>query len=235
MQPTIRYAKSGAYPRCLSSLRDGAVDLVFVPGFISHLEHWWSEPAHARWLRRLGDSARVILFESAGRACRIALTSSPAWTRAWTTSAQSWTRLESNGRLSWGFQRPAHSLRCSPPLTRNAVRRSYFTAPSRVFPRGFRPNRRCSSSITMPTPPGAQEQPADVRAVHGREQGLSRMVGQVRTARRKSCRLHRDMRLNSQIDVSPILPSIHVPTLVIHRKTTWPSMSKEGENRRAHP
>jgi hypothetical protein len=65
MQATIRYAKSGAVHVAYQVFGDGAADLVFVPCFISHLEHWWSEPAHARWLRRLGECARV-----AGRSSR---------------------------------------------------------------------------------------------------------------------------------------------------------------------
>ena len=51
--------------RCIS-FGDGAIDLVLVPGFISHLEVWWSEPAHVRWLNRLGQSARVNLFDKRG-------------------------------------------------------------------------------------------------------------------------------------------------------------------------
>ena len=43
MQPTIRYAKSGHVHVAYQVFGDGKVDLVFVPGFISHLEHWWSE------------------------------------------------------------------------------------------------------------------------------------------------------------------------------------------------
>jgi hypothetical protein len=66
MQPTIRYAKSDHVHVAYEVFGDGAVDLVFVPGFISHLENWWSEPGHARWLRRLGESARVILFDKRG-------------------------------------------------------------------------------------------------------------------------------------------------------------------------
>jgi hypothetical protein len=57
MKATVRYAESGPVHVAYQVFGDGAVDLVFVPGFISHLEHWWSEPAHARWLRRLGECA----------------------------------------------------------------------------------------------------------------------------------------------------------------------------------
>ena len=42
---------------------DGPVDLVFVPGFISHLELAWEEPYLARFLRRLAAFTRVIFFD----------------------------------------------------------------------------------------------------------------------------------------------------------------------------
>jgi pimeloyl-ACP methyl ester carboxylesterase/DNA-binding CsgD family transcriptional regulator len=44
----------------------GVVDLVFVPGFISHLELAWEEPYLARFLRRLATFARVIFFDKRG-------------------------------------------------------------------------------------------------------------------------------------------------------------------------
>ena len=45
---------------------DGPVDLVFVPGFISHIELAWEEPYLARFLRRLAAFARVIFFDKRG-------------------------------------------------------------------------------------------------------------------------------------------------------------------------
>ena len=44
----------------------GPVDLVFVPGFISHLELAWEEPYLARFLRRLAAFTRVIFFDKRG-------------------------------------------------------------------------------------------------------------------------------------------------------------------------
>ena len=87
MQPTIRYAKSGHVHVAYQVFGNGAVDLVFVPGFISHLEIWWSEPAHARWLRRLGQSARVILFDKRGTGLSDRVDQQPGMdvAPAWTT------------------------------------------------------------------------------------------------------------------------------------------------------
>jgi len=45
---------------------DGPLDLVLVPGWISHLDMIWQWPPYARWLRRLASFSRLILFDKRG-------------------------------------------------------------------------------------------------------------------------------------------------------------------------
>ena len=62
----VQYARSGdvniAYQVCGS----GPVDLVFVMGWVSHLEYFWKEPSFARFLSRLASFSRLILFDKRG-------------------------------------------------------------------------------------------------------------------------------------------------------------------------
>jgi class 3 adenylate cyclase/alpha-beta hydrolase superfamily lysophospholipase len=46
---------------------EGGLDLVFVPGFVSHVELVWEEPAIARFLRRLASFSRLIVFDKRGQ------------------------------------------------------------------------------------------------------------------------------------------------------------------------
>ncbi|MFZ1115322.1 MAG: alpha/beta hydrolase [Propionibacteriaceae bacterium] len=64
--PTTKYAKSGEVNIAYQAFGDGAIDLVFVPGFISHIELAWEEPYLARFLRRLAAFSRVIFFDKRG-------------------------------------------------------------------------------------------------------------------------------------------------------------------------
>jgi pimeloyl-ACP methyl ester carboxylesterase/DNA-binding CsgD family transcriptional regulator len=64
--PVTSYAKSGEVNIAYQAFGDGPVDLVFVPGFISHIELAWEEPYLARFLRRLATFARVIFFDKRG-------------------------------------------------------------------------------------------------------------------------------------------------------------------------
>jgi len=62
----VQYARSGdvniAYQVCGS----GPIDLVFVMGWVSHLEYFWKEPSFARFLSRLASFSRLILFDKRG-------------------------------------------------------------------------------------------------------------------------------------------------------------------------
>ena len=42
---------------------EGPNDLVFVPGFVSHIELLWEHPVAARFLRRLASFSRLIMFD----------------------------------------------------------------------------------------------------------------------------------------------------------------------------
>jgi pimeloyl-ACP methyl ester carboxylesterase/DNA-binding CsgD family transcriptional regulator len=64
-RPT-RYAKSGDVSIAYQVVGDGPLDLVFVMGWVSHLDWFWEEPRFARFLRRLAGFSRLILFDKRG-------------------------------------------------------------------------------------------------------------------------------------------------------------------------
>jgi pimeloyl-ACP methyl ester carboxylesterase/DNA-binding CsgD family transcriptional regulator len=66
VERATRYAKSGPASIAYQVVGDGPVDLVFVPGFVSHVEVAWEEPNLARFLGRLAGFARLIIFDKRG-------------------------------------------------------------------------------------------------------------------------------------------------------------------------
>jgi pimeloyl-ACP methyl ester carboxylesterase len=64
--PRTRYARSGDLNIAYQVFGEGEVDLVVVPGFISHVEHGWELPGLAAFNRRLASFARVMLFDKRG-------------------------------------------------------------------------------------------------------------------------------------------------------------------------
>jgi class 3 adenylate cyclase len=64
--PKTQYAKSGNVHIAYQVIGDGPLDLVFVPGFVSHLEYQWEHPRPARFLERLASFSRLICFDKRG-------------------------------------------------------------------------------------------------------------------------------------------------------------------------
>ena len=65
-QPRVRYAHSGSVNIAYQIVGAGPIDLVFVMGWVSHLEYFWKEPSFARFLERLASMARLIVFDKRG-------------------------------------------------------------------------------------------------------------------------------------------------------------------------
>jgi pimeloyl-ACP methyl ester carboxylesterase len=66
MPPTTRYAKSGDVNVAYQVVGEGPLDLVYVPGWVSHLDLNWEEPGPGRFLERLASFSRLILFDKRG-------------------------------------------------------------------------------------------------------------------------------------------------------------------------
>src|SRR6185437_14150192 len=66
MVPTTRYARSGEATIAYQVTGEGALDLLFLPGWISQVEHLWEAPAMRRFLERRAVFNRLILFDRRG-------------------------------------------------------------------------------------------------------------------------------------------------------------------------
>ena len=64
--PKTRYARSGDLQIAYQVVGDGPFDLVFVPGFVSHIEAIWEEPSSAGFLEHLASFSRLIVFDKRG-------------------------------------------------------------------------------------------------------------------------------------------------------------------------
>lgn len=67
MEAETRYAQSDGVSIAYQVHGEGPLDLVFVPGFVFHVELVWEHPSVARMLRRLASFARLILFDKRGQ------------------------------------------------------------------------------------------------------------------------------------------------------------------------
>jgi class 3 adenylate cyclase len=66
MQPDTHYATSGEVQIAYQVIGTGPLDVVLVPGYISNLDHAWEEPSLVHLISRLSSFSRLILFDKRG-------------------------------------------------------------------------------------------------------------------------------------------------------------------------
>jgi class 3 adenylate cyclase len=214
--PVTRYAKSGDAHIAYQVFGDGAIDLVFVPGFISHVEHYWDHPDLARWLLRLGSFARGIMFDKRGTGLSDPVSEMPPLdlrmddVRAVMDAAGSESAalfgISEGGALSALFA-ATYPQRCQRLILYGAFPR--FPISAEVLEQFIKTvDRAWGSGLSLPAfAPSRQTDPAMVQW-WGRFERLGGSPAAVIAA----------LRMAAETDVSDVLPSIRVPTLVIHCK-----------------
>ena len=66
VSPKTRYARSGDVNIAYQIAGNGAIELVYVPGWVSNIETAWEDPHVSRFLERLASFSRLILFDKRG-------------------------------------------------------------------------------------------------------------------------------------------------------------------------
>jgi len=64
--PEVQYAKSGELNIAYQVTGEGPFDLVFVPGYVTHMELQWAMPGFAPFLEELSSFCRLIRFDKRG-------------------------------------------------------------------------------------------------------------------------------------------------------------------------
>lgn len=226
--PDVHYAKCGDVNIAYSVFGDGPVDLVWVPGFISNVEHWWDEPGQARWLQRVGSFARVVIFDKRGTGLSDRFTGAPTMEERMedvqaVMDAAGMERaavmgVSEGGSLAALFA-ATYPKRCQALVLYGAFARFRSWYPTDESFQAFFDyvEKQWGSGASLPAfAPSRRNDPA-YQKWWGRFERLGGSPTSVKAI----------MRLNSQIDISSVLPSIHVPTLVVHR-TEDPTVSIEG-------
>jgi class 3 adenylate cyclase len=232
-RPRVRYARSGDVNIAFQIVGEGPFDLVLVPGFISHLDLDWDEPRSAHFLNRLASFSRLIRFDKRGTGLSDRPGGLPDLStrmddvRAVLDAAGSERAVlfgySEGGPLSVLFagtfpERTLGLVLYGTYAKRRDPDEDYPWAPSweQRQAYAFEAERTWDSDADMSTmAPNADE---------------AMMRWWVRRARAAaSPGAARDLILmNSQVDIRPLLQTVSVPTLVLHRRDDRDSSVAEG-------
>jgi pimeloyl-ACP methyl ester carboxylesterase len=233
LAPETRYAKSGNVNIAYQVVGDGPLDLVLVPGFVSHLENDWDEPRSAHFLERLASFSRLIRFDKRGtgrsdRPCRLPdLETRMDDVRAVIDAAGS-ARVALFGYSEGG---PMCCLFAATYPARTTALILYGTYAKRTDPDDDYP--------WVATREQRQAYGDQVEREWGFEADLGTMAPNADAALtawwRARARASASpgaaralILMNSRIDVRHVLPTIRVPTLVLHRSGDRDSRLEEG-------
>jgi pimeloyl-ACP methyl ester carboxylesterase len=89
--PKTSYAKRDGVNIAYQVLGDGPLDLVYVPGFISHLDLQWTVPEAAATFLRVASFSRLILFDKRGTGLSDPTPAVPTLEERWKTCMRCWT------------------------------------------------------------------------------------------------------------------------------------------------
>jgi hypothetical protein len=90
--PETYYARSGEMNIAYQVMGDGPIDLIFVPGMVTHVEFLHEIPGYTNFLRRLAAFARVVTFDKSGQGLSIGISACRRLSSASMTFGLSWRR-----------------------------------------------------------------------------------------------------------------------------------------------
>lgn len=234
MKPTeTRYAKNGDIHIAYQTFGGGDIDLVFVPGFISHIENYWEEPGFARWLQRLGSFARVIMFDKQGTGLSDRVSQLPgidermddvrAVMDAEKVEQAAIFGISEGGSLATVFA-ASHPGRSRALILYGAFAqfKSWFATKEALESLFQYVDSSWGTGESLPWFAPSLENDIAYKQWWGKFERLGASPGAVKTL----------MHMNSQIDITGILSSVKVPTLIIHRRGDT-TVDVEGSRRLA--
>jgi pimeloyl-ACP methyl ester carboxylesterase len=223
MQPETRYAKSGDVNIAYQVVGDGPLDLVYVPGWISNIELMWEEPSHARLLRRLASFSRLILFDKRGTGLSdpVPIERLPTLeqrmddVRAVMDAAES-ERAALFGSSEGGLMSVLFAA-TYPERTHALIALAIYAKRlwSPDYPWAPTPEARAAEIESIERNWGGEMDISDL-APSADEAFKRRAVAYLRRSASPGAAVAL-LRMNSQIDVREVLPTISIPTLVLQR------------------
>ena len=235
VRPETRYARSDDLNIAYQVVGDGPFDLVLVSGFVSHLDMDWDDPHSAHFLTRLASFSRLIRFDKRGTGLsdRVPVSELPTLEERMDDVRAVLDAVGSERAALLGYSEggPLCLLFAATYPDRTSALALYATYAKRSDP-----------DDDYPWAPTAEERQAygeQIEREWAWEADMRRMCPSADDAMARwwAARARASaspgaaralIAMNSEIDVRAVLPTIRVPTLVLHRRGDLDSRPEEG-------
>ncbi|HKB20107.1 MAG TPA: adenylate/guanylate cyclase domain-containing protein [Gaiellaceae bacterium] len=234
-RPETRYAKSGDLNIAYQVVGEGPLDLIYVPGWISNVELNWDEPALAHVLERLASFSRLILFDKRGTGLSDPVPADrlPTLEERMDDVRAVLDAVDSRETAVFGFSEGGlmSVLFAATYPERTTALALYGVFAKRLwspdYPWAPKPGDR-EREITELEQNWSERMDLDDLVPSEDEAFKNRLATYFRRSASPGAAAAL-MRMNTQLDVREILPTIQAPTLVLHR--TYDRDAKVDEGR----
>jgi pimeloyl-ACP methyl ester carboxylesterase/DNA-binding winged helix-turn-helix (wHTH) protein/class 3 adenylate cyclase len=219
----VHYARSGDVNIAYQVLGSGPTDLVFVMGWVTHLEYAWRDPSFARFLRRLAKTSRLILFDKRGTGLSDPVKEMPSLEQRMDDVRAVMDAVGSHRAVLLGVSEggPMCSLFAAtyPERTQALVMIGTYARRTRTddYPWGPTAEQResfCREILEQWGGPVGIDERAPSRAGDSAFRDWWSSYLRMGASPAAAVAL---TRMNAAIDIRHILPTVRVPTLVVHR------------------
>ena len=217
-QPVTRYAKCGDVHIAYQTFGEGSVNLVVAPPFVSNIENYWDESDFARWLHRFGSYARCVMFDKRGTGMSDRVAELPGLDVRMEdlTAVMDAVGLERSAVMGVSEGGPLAALfaatypeRCDALVLYGSFARFASWLPTEEALAQFLDyiEQAWGTGGSLPF----------FAPTRGNDPAFQHWWGRFERLGASPAAATALMRMNSQIDISELVPTIRVPTLVIHR------------------
>lgn len=217
--PVTRYARSGDVSIAYQVMGTGPIDMVLVPGIVSHVEYLHEMPGYTDTLRRLSAFARIIAFDSRGQGLSDRLVDAPSLEQRMDDVRAVMDAANSKRAIVFGFSAGAamsalfaatYPERVSHLILWGGLARGTGRSPEAMEQWLSDRLRNWGNGDFVKIATSARQQAsAELWERFGKLERLSTSPGAFRAL----------SLLNNKIDVTPLLGAIRAPTLILRRQS----------------
>jgi pimeloyl-ACP methyl ester carboxylesterase len=224
MPPETRYAKSGDIHIAYQVFGEGDLDLVLVPGYTSHIELAWENEAIARALEGLAAFARVITFDRRGSGLSDPVPEAPTLEQRMDDVRAVMDAAGSERAALFGvsegvsmsilfaatYPDRAQALVCWGGMARSTEADDYpWASPAEAL---------IESGVELVGPHWGEGAMLEVAAPsHAEDPEARKFFARIERGSVSPGMLAQLVQMFLEIDVRDVVPSVHVPALVLHR------------------
>jgi class 3 adenylate cyclase len=225
MAPAARYAKAGDVNIAYTVTGDGPLDVIWVPTWIHQVEHVWQEPSIAATYERMGRFARLLNFDRRGSGLSDPMVGAP-------TLEEQMDDVLAVMRAAGSEKAAVVGMLEGGPLAALFAATHPDKVSALVLYATFARTAWAPDYDWAPTDEGREDRIRDMLphwgeghipgglspSRFGKDAAFTEWAGRLERLAASPATAKRIFGLIGRVDVRDVLPSIRVPTLVMHKK-----------------